>query len=154
MIGINDLGAVGKRRSSTRVAAKALKQAAPGVADRIEQAVAAMRAAMPGTQIILMGLLPRGTGSGEGLEPMSRNDFSWPSVYTAAIESINARLRRLPGGDSQVHYLDCSGRMLRSKGRGIDPARMPDALHHAGAGSEVLAKCISPLLDKLMARAS
>ena len=151
MVGINDLGVVGKRRSSTSVAARALRQAAPGVGDRIEQAVEVMRGAMPATHIILMGLLPRGTGSGEGLEPLSRNDFSWPSVYTSAIESINARLRRLPGGDPRLHYLDCGGRMLRSGGRGIDPARMPDALHHAGAGSEALAKCISPLVNKLMA---
>ena len=51
-----------------------------------------LRKGMPSTQILVLGVLPRGTGTGKGLLN-NQNDFSWPSHYAKAIAKVNAQLK-------------------------------------------------------------
>ena len=59
---------------------------------RVQEVVALLRQRLPTAQIVLLGLLPRGTGTAEGL-PVWDNDHSWPSVYTEAMAAVNEQLR-------------------------------------------------------------
>lgn len=59
---------------------------------RITEAVKLLRKGMPSTQILVLGVLPRGTGTGKGLLN-NQNDFSWPSHYAKAIAKVNAQLK-------------------------------------------------------------
>ena len=59
---------------------------------RIQQAVQLLRKGMPTTTVLILGELPRGTGTGKGLFNAD-NDFSWPSHYAAAVASINSKLK-------------------------------------------------------------
>jgi hypothetical protein len=43
-------------------------------------------------QVLVLGILPRGTGTGKGLLNAD-NDFTWPSHYTKAIAYINSQLK-------------------------------------------------------------
>ena len=47
---------------------------------------------LPNTRVLIVGILPRGTGSGKGA-PLGKNDMSWPSHYTQGIANINALLK-------------------------------------------------------------
>ena len=47
---------------------------------------------MPSSDVVLLGLLPRGTGTGEG-RPLKSNDHRWPSIYTKSIAAVNSRLK-------------------------------------------------------------
>lgn len=47
---------------------------------------------MPGVRVVILGILPRGTGSGKGL-PATQNDMSWPSHYTKAIAKLSSQLK-------------------------------------------------------------
>lgn len=90
LIGTNDLGTTALR--TPKGVEAQLQSVAPGVASRIQDAVRLLRDELPRSQVVLLGLLPRGTGSGEGV-PVGQGDFRWPSVFTPAIAAINARLR-------------------------------------------------------------
>lgn len=67
----------------------------PSAPCRIEQAVQLLRQGAPRAKILVMGILPRGTGTGKGLLN-AQNDFSWPSHYTKAVAGINKQLRHEP----------------------------------------------------------
>lgn len=58
----------------------------------IQQAVELLLKDMPKTQVVVLGVLPRGTGSGKG-QKLGQNDMSWPSHYTKATNDINKLLR-------------------------------------------------------------
>ncbi len=58
----------------------------------IQQSVALLLQQMPNTRVLVLGILPRGTGSGKGAK-LGANDMSWPSHYTQGIASINALLK-------------------------------------------------------------
>lgn len=90
MIGTNDLGVIA--RGTPRGVESNLRDAAPGVARRVQQAVGLIQKQLPTAEVILMGLLPRGTGSGEGVL-VGKGDFRWPSVFTQSLASVNSRLR-------------------------------------------------------------
>lgn len=89
--GTNDLGAVA--RGTPPGVESALAAAAPGVARRVQQVVQLAKERLPAAEVVLLGVLPRGTGSGEGKLPAGREAYRWPSVYAQAVGSINARLR-------------------------------------------------------------
>ncbi|KAL4448234.1 hypothetical protein ABPG75_005453 [Micractinium tetrahymenae] len=153
LIGINDLGAAAADKGG-QAAAWALAAAVHGVADRVWQAVRVLRHGMPAAHVVVLGLLPRGTGSGDVSLPVEQADHRWPSEYTEALSGVNRRLRKLTSRDSsgRVHFLDCSQRFLATinKRRSIDPALMPDALHPSAEGYQQLARCLKPLLAKLL----
>lgn len=47
--------------------------------------LADVRRALPGTHVVLMGVLPRGTAL------VGRDIFTWPNRFTPAIVALNAR---------------------------------------------------------------
>lgn len=47
---------------------------------------------LPNTRVLIVGILPRGTGSGKGAR-LGQNDMRWPSHYTQGIANINALLK-------------------------------------------------------------
>lgn len=54
-------------------------------ANRASSMLAAIRAALPATHVVLQGVLPRG-GALTG-----RDMFTWPNRFTAAIAALNAQ---------------------------------------------------------------
>ena len=50
----------------------------------IQQSVGLLLQQMPQTRVLVVGILPRGTGSGKGGK-LGANDMSWPSHYTQGI---------------------------------------------------------------------
>ena len=66
--------------------------ASPLLLASIEQSVGLLLQQMPKTRVLILGILPRGTGSGKGGK-LGTNDMSWPSHYTQGIANINALLK-------------------------------------------------------------
>ncbi len=59
-----------------------------------------IRAALPGTHVVLQGVLPRGA------ELASRNMFTWPNRFTAAIAALNAQYEARPCCSHRTQPLD------------------------------------------------
>jgi lysophospholipase L1-like esterase len=120
----------------------------------------------PDAKVIVLGITPRG-------ERVAGNRVSYrqPSVWTAAIDAVNARLanafasRRAsdaaaafsgkgspPPGYANVVYRACSEPFLVRDSRGtetrVDARLMPDGLHPSGVGGfEALAECLAKGLE-------
>ena len=62
-------------------------QKLPPGSGRVRAMLGAVRQALPATHIVLQGVLPRGGSYG----PSSRDSFTWPNRFTAAIAALNAR---------------------------------------------------------------
>lgn len=72
-----------------------------------------VRAKLPLTQILLMGILPY------GYKPNHRNNINL---------ATNRLIAAFPKRDSNIHYIDISEIYLDQNGK-VDPALMPDYLH-------------------------
>ena len=70
----------------------------------------AVRQALPATHIVLQGVLPRGGSYG----PSSRDSFTWPNRFTAAIAALNARYEVLPALLNQHACLSTAACLLQS----------------------------------------
>lgn len=149
LIGTNDLGVIAFREAPSAELEAQLMGAAGDVARRIQGAVRQLCRRLPQAQVVLLGLLPRGTGSGEGV-PVGQGDFSYPSVFTPAITKINGRLQTWAAGQRGVTYLDCGARFLLNNGTQISSELMPDAIHPGAEGHEELARCLQPVVTPLM----
>ena len=77
---------------------------------RINATVALLRNKMPKTQLLMLGILPRGDGTS------SKTTYTWPGIYTTAIASVNDWLISLSESDEKISYLDC-GPMLLFNGK-------------------------------------
>ncbi|EFN54606.1 hypothetical protein CHLNCDRAFT_135094 [Chlorella variabilis] len=147
LIGTNDLTNSGWSATVQSAKEKALAKQEPGIVARILDAVGLMRRKMPGTRVVLLGILPRGTGTGRGLLN-AENDFSWPSHYTKSIARINAKLKAFAKrSKGKVVFLDCGRLFIR--GRSIDAGLMADAIHPTAAGWGKLAACMLPTIRRL-----
>ncbi|CAL8471476.1 g11018 [Coccomyxa elongata] len=100
-----------------------------------------LRERNPGAHIIALAVLPRGWTDAWHI-------YDWPSMYKGGIDVINRALKDFAAQDDAVTYLDC-GPALLPDGK-INPEIMPDALHPNADGMELFAKCLSPVVDKLM----
>ncbi|EIE19806.1 hypothetical protein COCSUDRAFT_58535 [Coccomyxa subellipsoidea C-169] len=86
-----------------------------------------LRDSNPSSQVIAMGILPR------GWEDEARR-YTWPSRYSPSIAFVNAALAQYASQDDMIL-----------------PERMPDGLHPSAVGMELMAQCLQPLIDQLMA---
>jgi hypothetical protein len=112
----------------------------------------------PKTKILLVGLLPRGSGRG------GASGFEQPSIYTRAIEEINQHLAEFASQDGRVDYVDCTEAFLTTQQQEsnkksnngetvvlIDKAKMPDGLHPEGnEGAKAMLDCIAPAVNSLL----
>jgi hypothetical protein len=60
-----------------------------GCADRIAGIVGTIHGSWPGTRIIVMGILPRGTDYWDG----GNDRWLWPNALTPAINALNSELQ-------------------------------------------------------------
>ncbi|KAK9836010.1 hypothetical protein WJX81_005902 [Elliptochloris bilobata] len=137
MIGTNDLGA-----AACLGGQPAITRAANGTAMRVEAVLGHLRRANPRTQLLVLGILPRGWTD-------AAHVYAWPSMYAPGVATLNAALAAWAARDTAAAFLDCGAALLPS-GR-IEPGLMPDALHPNAEGMELFAKCIAPALDERFA---
>lgn len=99
------------------------------VAAGIAAVVHALRRRLPGTRILLLGLLPR-------------QDVS----YCRRVAAVNSFLPALADG-SHVRYLDMGHRFLLSPGHINHALYTHDQLHLTPAGYHLWAEAMQPLFD-------
>jgi lysophospholipase L1-like esterase len=122
-IGTNDL-AVGRSVGAT--------------ADGISACVSTIRAKLPGTVIVLIGLLPRGAG-GPGTQ--ERRD----------VAAVNARIAKLDDR-RMVRYIDTGGAFLKPNGELRAELYRFDYIHLSGQGYRTWADALSPVLARIRLR--
>jgi lysophospholipase L1-like esterase len=167
MIGTNDLSEVvrvsgarvgGVGRDSACLAEEhvdALLRVVPRVVAGYRAVVERVRRAAPSSKIVALGLTPRGEWiSRGGLRAVSH---AQPSVWTAAIEEINRRVRAYaegPGAEAAkstggvVAFQPCEDGFLEKDDvtgeRRVARNKMNDGLHPSeGGGFEALVECIA-----------
>lgn len=109
----------------------------PGqIAEGVAAIVNKLRATVPDTRILLLGIFPRG----ENFNPQR-----------GKLTQINQVLQKLHDGE-HVHFLDIGHKFLASEG--LLPAEiMPDYLHLSPKGYQIWAEAMEPLLAKLLGEA-
>lgn len=103
-----------------------------------------IRAKIPQTKVLLLAVFPRGprkTAAGVA-EPWEQR--------MAVINEVNRRLATLDDGKN-VRFLDINARFLGDDGR-IPSNVMPDQLHPNGAGYQIWAEAMQPLLEQMMGK--
>ncbi|CAK0758845.1 hypothetical protein CVIRNUC_002651 [Coccomyxa viridis] len=114
--------------------------AAATIAQQVQGIIGTIHETWPGTEIILLGILPRGTDYWDG----GSGRTSWPNVLTGPIESLNRELKALEGSDANVTYVYCGSGFTTSSG--INMQYIQDGQHPSVAGYEALGRCLSPLV--------
>jgi len=111
-----------------------------------EKIVRLIRAAIPDTQVLLLGIFPRGP---------RKNSNGTPDdavVRTRTIKEVNAELAKLADGQ-HVRFLDLGAKFLGADGK-IPNEIMPDQLHPNAAGYQIWADAMRPLLEEMMQNAN
>ena len=88
----------------------------------------------PTTKILLRALLPCGTK----IDDLHRLNNTKVNLLISKFEN-----------NKNIYYIDNSEEFLNSNGT-INKELMPDALHLSYKGYEVLSKCLTPTIEKLM----
>jgi lysophospholipase L1-like esterase len=109
--------------------------------------VAMIRARLPGSRILVLGILPRGPRDAKG-GPITQAAIDDAARRKLTIEAVNRDLARLDDGQA-VRFLDIGAVFLGQDGR-IPHALMPDQLHPGPAGYQLWADAMQPLLDAMM----
>ncbi|KAK9839322.1 hypothetical protein WJX81_008043 [Elliptochloris bilobata] len=119
MIGTNDIGFLD---GCSRWEADDLA-AVPGISSRIRHSAALLRRAMPNTDIVLLGVLPRGGWT------LGDDIYQWPNRLTVPIAAVNNATQALARLDDRMHYLDCGAGLINAGGSGdayADTCKHPD----------------------------
>jgi hypothetical protein len=134
---------------------------------------------LPGTRIMLPGILPRGPGGGPGGDaasllpgapgvsaeyqftspskggpgaPPDASKFGQPGLFTPTIHEVNRRLAELAADSNGViTFCDCESVFLAPGGTAIVPALMRDALHPTAKGMVAWFSVLKPRLLALAA---
>jgi lysophospholipase L1-like esterase len=124
MIGTNNTG---KERNSDR-----MRNTTPEAIEGVTAVVKAIRAKLPETKILLLGIFPR-----------ADNDVSPPQI-----KDINAAIARLDDGKF-IKFLDIGAKFLAPDGT-LTREIMPDLLHPSEKGYQIWAEAIKEPLAGLM----
>jgi beta-glucosidase len=119
MIGTNNLGG---------------RQTPAQTIDGIMCLVDAVEKKLPNSQILLLGVFPRGE---KATDP-----------FRAKIAEVNAALAMMPSWDKHVTYLDIGPKFLTADGT-LPRYVMPDFLHPSAIGYQIWADAIGPTVDEL-----
>ena len=134
----SDLSALGAQVVVVLIGTNNLDRDSPQqVAQGVARVVATIHKKLPGAQIVLLSIFPRG----ESPNPLRRR--------AAAASRIARRL--CP--ERYVHHLDIGARFVGRNGR-ISPAIMPDFLHLSARGYALWAKAMAPTIATLLGRGS
>lgn len=106
---------------------------APDIALGIKSIVLEIEQRLPHTNILLLGILPRGEN---------------PNPLRDKIAEVNAMIAKLDG-THHVSFLDIGAKFLTPEGR-INKDLMPGFLHPNETGYRILAEAIEPALTKLL----
>lgn len=104
------------------------------IAKGITTVVMLLRAKLPDSRILLLGLLPR------------QNEW-----FSSRVTRINAIIAKLDDGKS-VRYLDMGSQFASAPGKVIPELYNKDLLHLAPKGYQVWADTMQPLFDELMGK--
>ena len=127
---------------------------------------------LPGTRVLLTGILPRGPAAGSppqmppvpfesdayvgqqtthaDPETAHKRKYSQPGVHTPAIATVNERLKALAGGSGgSVSYVECAAAFLTPDGTAIRPELMRDVLHPSAEGMRAWFAVLKPAVDAL-----
>jgi lysophospholipase L1-like esterase len=107
---------------------------AEAIAAGVKEIVAKLRARLPGTRVLVLGIFPRGEKPSEG----QRQVNSW----------ANERIAKLADGKS-VFFLDIGPRFLTANGT-LTREIMPDLLHLSPRGYTIWAESIEPEVKRLL----
>ena len=105
------------------------------IADGIEKIIQQLKTKVPETEILLLGIFPRGATPDDRLRQVN--------------EKTNEIVSKLADGE-QVHYLDIGEKFLQDDGT-LSKEIMPDLLHLSEKGYRIWAEAIEPKVTKLMA---
>jgi lysophospholipase L1-like esterase len=103
------------------------------IAEGITAIVKSLRAKLPATKVLLLGVFPRGPKD---------------NPARARIQAINAQVAKLDDGKT-VKYLDIGARFLETDGT-LSREIMPDLLHLSTRGYRIWADAIEPTLWEMM----
>lgn len=106
------------------------------IADGIERIVEQLKTKTPETEILLLGIFPRGATPEDPLRQVN--------------EKTNQIISEFADGQ-QVHYLDIGQEFLAEDGS-LSKEIMPDLLHLSPQGYEIWAKSIEPKVKELLAQ--
>jgi lysophospholipase L1-like esterase len=132
LIGTNNLGS--DRHGQISEGADSAADIAEGVAAIVRQ----LRADLPTTRVLLLGVLPRAAAA--------------TAPVRAKISDVNARLAKL-GDGKQVQYLDVGPKLLDKDGL-LSADLLPDTLHLSPAGYAVLADALLPAIEEQLKKRS
>ena len=104
------------------------------IADGLAAITKQLRAKLPETKVLLLGIFPRGANKDDGRRKVN--------------EKANAIFKKLADG-KDVHYLDIGEKFLEPDGT-LSRKIMPDLLHLSVEGYTIWAESIEPTLKKLM----
>jgi lysophospholipase L1-like esterase len=105
------------------------------IAGGIRAIVEKLRAKLPQTKVLVLGVLPLGAKADE--------------PGRARAKEINDHAAKLDDG-STVKFVDLGAKLLQKNGTLLDGAYLPDNLHLTAKGYEVLAKELLPLVTEMM----
>ena len=125
MIGTNNTG---KERNSNTI-----RNTVPETIAGVQAVVADIRARLPDSKILLLGIFPRGT-----LDDPQR----------AQVALINTVIAKLDDGN-MVRYLDIDPKFLEPDGT-LPRSIMPDLLHPNEHGYQIWADAMNPTLDEML----
>lgn len=104
----------------------------------VQQIVRELQRQAPQATIVVFGLLP--------LQPqmLGRPDRGYDGITAAANRDLAAFVEAQ--GSPRLRFKDCSSDFLLPSGE-VDTTRMPDGVHPAGEGGELLLKCMHSALE-------
>ncbi|CAL8464562.1 g4097 [Coccomyxa elongata] len=104
--------------------------------------------ALPGTTVLILGLLPRGDVT---LQP-DPSAFSLPSKFSGAIAKINSYLAsfaEMHSSRKHVRFVDCGAHFLAEDESRLDEELLPDGVQPNAAGMDALAQCLLPVIEDI-----